>query len=268
MDSTSADLSGQTALVTGSTAGIGYAVACALHRAGATVIVHGRRTETVAKAVDNLGAGDRLFGVASDLATEQGCRDLCASVADVSDDLDILVNNAGTYENRAALELTAGEWEAAFRLNSISGALLTAHFGATMTERGYGRIVFVSSESAVHIPADKIHYGVSKLAQLGIANGYARAFAGTGVLVNSVLPGPTPSAGNADVVDRLIAEGAAGSVAEAQAVISQTRPPSLLRRWTSAEEVANVVVFLASPLSGAITGASVRADGGIIGTVL
>jgi NAD(P)-dependent dehydrogenase (short-subunit alcohol dehydrogenase family) len=181
------DLTGKTALVTGSTVGIGYATAAGLHASGATVVINGRTDDRVREAVKGLGAGDRIIGVAADVGTATGCEALLDSVGHV----DILVNNAGVAVPQPVLEIPDDEWERLFAVNVMSGVRLSRSYMPGMLEQGWGRVVFVSSESALNIPAEMVHYGATKLAQLGVARGLAESCPGSGVTVNSVLPGPT-----------------------------------------------------------------------------
>lgn len=260
------DLSGRTALVTGSTAGIGYSTALALAAAGAAVVVNGRGEERVAGAVASLGAavGDpgRVRGVAADVGTAEGCRALVEAVPDI----DVLVNNAGIFTRIPFAEIDDAEWERTLAVNVMSGVRLTRHHLPRMIARGWGRVLFISSESAVQIPPEMVHYGVSKTAQVALARGAAETAAGTGVTVNSVLPGPTMSEG----LEAALARAGADADIEAagRAYVARERPTSLLRRPARTEEVANMVVYLASEQASATTGAAVRVDGGVVRSIL
>ena len=257
------DLTGKTALVTGSTGGIGYATAAGLHASGATVVVNGRTTERVQEGIKRLGAGDRIIGVAADVGTATGCEALLDAVPHV----DILVNNAGVAVPQPVLEIPDAEWERLFAVNVMSGVRLSRSYLPGMLERGWGRVVFVSSESALNIPAEMVHYGVTKLAQLGVARGLAESFPSSGVTVNSVLPGPTLTPALEAFMDAMIGDEA-WSVEEAgQLLIERVRPTSLLGRLATSEEVANLIVYLSSPQASATTGASLRVDGGVVRTI-
>jgi NAD(P)-dependent dehydrogenase (short-subunit alcohol dehydrogenase family) len=246
------DLTGKTALVTGSTGGIGYAAAAGLHASGATVVINGRTAERVQEAVDGLGGGDRIIGVAADVGTAAGCEALLDAVPHV----DVLVNNAGIAVPQPVLEIPDGEWERLFAVNVMSGIRLSRSYLPGMLERSWGRVVFVSSESALNIPAEMVHYGVTKL-----------AVPGSGVTVNSVLPGPTLTPALEAFMNEMIGDEA-GSVEEAgQLLIERVRPTSLLGRLATSEEVANLIVYLSSPQASATTGASLRVDGGVVRTI-
>jgi NAD(P)-dependent dehydrogenase (short-subunit alcohol dehydrogenase family) len=255
-------LAKKIALVTGSTAGIGNAIATALSREGATVIVSGRTPAAVEAAVAAMKAETRgeVIGFAGDLSV--------ASVAEAllqkHPSVDILVNNLGIFEVKPFFEISDADWRRFFDVNVLSGARLAKLYLPSMLERNWGRIIFISSESGYQIPAEMIHYGMTKAAQIAVARGLAETTAGTGVTVNSVLPGPTRSRGVGDFV----AEMAARSGTSAQAVESEffktARPTSLLQRFATPEEVAAMVTYVASPLSSATNGAALRVDGGVI----
>lgn len=257
------DLTGKTALVTGSTVGIGFATAAGLHAAGATVIVNGRTEERVEEALEGLGRGGRLIGVAADVGTAEGCEALVAAAPEV----DVLVNNAGFANAEPVLEIPDSEWERTFAVNLMSGVRLTRAYVPGMLERGWGRVIFVSSESALAIPQEMVHYGVSKLAQLGVARGYAESVAGSGVTVNSVLPGPTLTPALEGFMDQVVGVDAADLEEASRLMIERLRPTSLLGRLADPEEVANLIVYLASPQASATTGASMRVDAGVVRTV-
>lgn len=257
------DLTGRTALVTGSTAGIGRAIAAGLHGAGATVIVNGLTAEKVDQAVATLGGGDRLLGVAADVATPAGCEALIGVVPDV----DVLINNVGVAEMQPVFEIPDTEWERLFVVNVMSGVRLSRHYIPRMVERRWGRVVFISSESALHIPREMVHYGVTKTAQLAVARGFAESVGGSGVTVNSVLPGPTHTEASAVFLQRMVGDGVDSIEQAAQLLIERDRPSSLLGRFTSPDEIANMVVYLASEQASATTGAALRADGGVVRAV-
>src|SRR5579863_3722670 len=246
-------LNGKTALVTGSTAGIGLAIAQALAKEGASVIVNGRTEERVRAAIQTSGAA---YGVAADLATETGARKLIAQFPHV----DILVNNLGIFEPKPFDQITDDDWRRFFEVNVLSGVRLSRHYSVPMKENNWGRIVFISSESGLQIPVDMIHYGMTKTAQLAVSRGLAESLAGTGITVNAVLPGPTASRGVGDFVGQLAqAQGKSFEQAEAE-FFRDVRPTSLLKRFATPEEVAAMVTYVASPRSAATTGAALRVD--------
>lgn len=250
------DLSGKTALVTGSTRGIGLASANGLVAAGADVIVHGRNADEVAALAESL----RCRGVAADLGTADGCATVVESVGDV----DIVVNNAGIFEAADFFESTDAEWDRHWQVNVMSAMRLSRAFAPAMVDRGWGRIVMLGSESSFNIPTEMIHYGVSKAADVALARGLAKRLAGTGVTVNSVLPGPTLT----ETVQSLLDAGAAAHGTDvdtfANEAIMQMRPSSLIQRAASVDEVANMVVYVCSTQASATTGASLRVEGGIV----
>ncbi|MGY8666883.1 SDR family oxidoreductase [Bradyrhizobium sp. UFLA05-109] len=258
------DLSGKTALVTGSTAGIGHAIAKGLAATGASVVINGRSRDKVDAAVRKLeGAGSQVRGIAADVSTAAGCKTLVAALPDV----DILINNAGIFEPKEFVDIPDEDWSRFFEVNVMSGVRLSRAYFPGMLKRNWGRIVFISSESALNIPVEMIHYGMTKTAQLSVARGLALLTRGTGVTVNSVLPGPTMSEGVEAFVKDL-AEQNGQSVDEAAAnFVKQHRPTSLLQRFASVDEIANMVIFLASTQSSATNGAALRAEGGIVNTI-
>jgi NAD(P)-dependent dehydrogenase (short-subunit alcohol dehydrogenase family) len=253
------NLEGRTALVTGSTSGIGRAVAAGLHEAGASVVVTGRSQQRVDETVEALGGGDRLRGVAADLGTEAGC----ATVAEAVPAVDVLVNNAAIFEDPVGFfDLSEDDWLRFFQINTMSGVRLARHYVPGMVERGWGRVSFVSSEAGLQTPPSMVHYGVTKTAQLAVARGLAETVAGSGVTVNSVIPGPTDSEGLRALLHGMVGNGAGDFDEAKQMLIEHTR--TLLRRCASCEEVANMVVYLASEQASATTGSVVRADGGTV----
>ncbi|RKP49360.1 SDR family NAD(P)-dependent oxidoreductase [Trinickia fusca] len=261
------DLTGKTALVTASTAGIGFAIATGLARAGAHTVLNGRSEASVERAVAQLRAevpGASVAGVAADLATAEGAARVRGAVPSV----DILVNNAGIYAMQPFFDIEDAEWERFFQTNVMSGVRLARHYMSGMLERDWGRVVFISSESALNIPADMIHYGMTKTAQLAIARGLAKVATGTRVTVNSVLPGPTLS----DGVQALLkddAERSGKTVEEAAAeFVRAHRSSSILQRAATVEEVANLVVYTCSPQASATTGAALRVDGGVVDSIV
>jgi NAD(P)-dependent dehydrogenase (short-subunit alcohol dehydrogenase family) len=257
------DLKGFRALVTGSSAGIGAAIAERLALSGAEVVVNGRTAGRVAKAVASLQAkapDARFHAAPGDIATAEGAAAILAAAGDV----DILINNAGWFEPKDAFEITDEEWRKAFDTNVLGAVRLTRALGPRMRDKGYGRIVVISSESGVQIPTEMIHYGMSKTAMLSLTRGFAQALKQTGVTVNAVLPGPTLSEGVGGFLSDL-ARDQGKTVAEIeQGFFEHARPTSLLKRFIDPMEVANVVAFVCSREASAITGAPIRADGGVI----
>jgi NAD(P)-dependent dehydrogenase (short-subunit alcohol dehydrogenase family) len=252
-------LNGKKALVTGSTAGIGFAIAQSLAREGVHVIVNGRNQKRVDESIAKIGYS-HVTGLAADLGTKEGA----ALAIERFAALDILVNNLGIFEPKPFEDIPDEDWYRLFEVNIMSGIRLSRHYLPRMKSDGWGRIIFISSESGLQIPAEMIHYGMTKTAQLAIARGMAETTAGTEVTVNSVLPGPTASEGVEDFVDRL-AKGQGTDRAGIEREFFRTmRPTSLLRRFARPEEVAAMVTFLASPLSAATNGAAVRVDGGVV----
>lgn len=252
------DLTGRTALVTGSTAGIGFATAEALLKAGAGVVVSGRSEERVAEAVGKLSAHGDVRGVASDISTAEGVAELVERVPDV----DVLVNNLGIYGAKPVFEIDDAEWQRFFDTNVMSGVRLARHHTPRMVGRGWGRVIFVSSESSVFTPTEMVHYGMTKTAQLAISRGMAQEVKGTGVTVNSVLPGPTLTPGVEEFIRDRVGEGG-----EAEFVRTE-RPTLLLGRLIRPHEVANLITYVASDLSSATTGAALRVDGGTAPTLI
>lgn len=260
-------LAGKRALVTGSTAGIGLAIAKLLAAEGARVIVNGRTEARVAAAVAAIGAevaSAALEPLAADLGTAEGAEQTIRRFPD----LDVLVNNVGIFEPRPFEEIRDDEWEKMIEVNFMSGVRLSRHYLPRMKAKGWGRIIFISSESAVNIPTEMIHYGVTKTMQIALARGLAETTVGTAVTVNSVLPGPTRSEGVGQFVKDL-ARSQNKTEAEMEEAFFQTaRPTSLLRRFETTEEIAAVVAFVASPLAAAMNGAAVRAEGGLLRSIL
>jgi NAD(P)-dependent dehydrogenase (short-subunit alcohol dehydrogenase family) len=258
------DLSERTALVTGSTAGIGAATARGLAQAGASVVVNGRDPDRTAEAAarigEEAGAPERVRSAAGDVGTAEGCRALIDAVPRV----DVLVNNAGIFNPVPVFEIPDEEWIRIFEVNVLGGVRLARAYVPAMVERGWGRVVFVSSESALQIPAEMVHYGVTKTAQLAVSRGMAESVPGTGVTINSVLPGPTLTEGFRTMLEAGGARGEEAIQEAGRAFVRAERPTSLLDRPTSPEEVASMIVYLASEQASATTGAAVRVDGGVV----
>jgi NAD(P)-dependent dehydrogenase (short-subunit alcohol dehydrogenase family) len=257
------DLSGRTALVTGSTAGIGRAIAEGLALAGASVIINGRGKERVAQALKELRAAFpqvEFKGVAADVATADGV----AALIDAAGAVDILINNAGTARPKPFAEITDADWLDLFQFNVMSGIRMTRHYLPQMVARGWGRIVFISSESGVNIPKEMIDYGMTKTAQLAVSRGVAESVAGTGVTVNAVLPGPTRSESLQKWMKGLAESQGITVEAAEEHFLKTARPTSLIGRFATTEEVANMVVYVCSPQASATTGAALRVDGGVV----
>lgn len=254
-------LSGKLALVTGSTAGIGYAIAEALASEGARVIINGRTGAGVEVALANLKrVNPGALGFAGDLADAATAEALIAKHPGI----EILINNLGIFEPKPFEEIPDEDWRRFFEVNVLSGARLARLVLPAMRAANWGRIVFISSESGMHIPAEMVHYGMTKAAQIAVARGIAETVAGTGITVNSVLPGPTKSRGVGDFVDALAREqGKSGAEFERE-FFEHVRPTSLIKRFATTEEVAAMVAYVASPLASATTGAALRVDGGAV----
>ena len=260
-------LKNRVVLVTGSTQGIGWAAARRFAEEGARVLINGRTEARVAQAVERLETelpDADVRGVAGDLATANGAR----QVTDVFPEVDVLVNNAGIFEPKPFIDIPDEDWLRFFETNVMSGVRLSRHYFPHMLRKNWGRIVFVSSESAVQIPAEMIHYGVTKTAQLAVARGLAELTVGTGVTVNSVLPGPTRSEGVDEFVKGMAKQTKKSEAEMERDFFKNARPSSLLRRFATTEEVANMIVYVASAAASATNGASVRVDGGVVRSVV
>ena len=256
-------LKGKLALVSGSTAGIGLAIAKALAAEGARVIVNGRTAERVEGAIAQLksaGLSGMVEGFAADLGTSEGAAKIAARYPNV----EILVNNLGIFEPKPFEEISDADWMRFFEVNVLSGVRLSRYFLARMKERGWGRVVFISSESGLQIPKEMIHYGMTKTAQLAISRGLAETTAGTNVTVNAVLPGPTESEGVEEFVGQMAASQKVGREDVEREFFRHVRPSSLLQRFARVDEVAAMVAFVCSPLSSATNGAALRVDGGVV----
>ncbi|HEY0351490.1 MAG TPA: SDR family oxidoreductase [Gemmatimonadales bacterium] len=260
-------IKGRLALVTGSTAGIGFAAARALAEEGARVTVNGRTTGRVAQAVDRLQREvptASIAGIAADLSGAAGCAELVRQLPAV----DILVNNMGIFEPKPFDEISDADWLRFFETNVLSGIRLSRHYLPGMRQKDWGRIVFVSSESAIQIPVEMIHYGMTKTAQIAVARGLAESLVGTGITVNSVLPGPTASEG----VGAFVAELAASRGVDADTVerefFATARPSSIIQRFATPDEVASMIAYVCSARASATTGAALRVDGGVVRAIV
>jgi len=257
------ELKGRKAIVTGSTAGIGRAIAEGLARAGASVVINGRGEERVAAALRELRSlmpDADFIGVAADLATAEGSAALALRIADA----DILVNNVGTAHPNGFFDQQDSEWLDLFQLNVMSGVRAARHYVPAMVRRGWGRVVFVSSESGVAIPKEMIDYGMTKTAQLAVSRGLAELVAGTGVTVNAVLPGPTRSEILSNWMKATAGERGITQEEAEQDFLRTMRPTSLINRFTTTEEVANMVIYVCSEQASGTSGAALRVDGGVI----
>jgi NAD(P)-dependent dehydrogenase (short-subunit alcohol dehydrogenase family) len=258
------------ALVSGSTAGIGFAIANGLAREGARVIVNGRTDDRVNNAIERIRAGNsdrglrsaelKLEGIAADLGSAAGVEDVVRRFPEV----DVLVNNLGIFEPKPFEQISDADWFRFFEVNVMSGVRLSRAYLPSMKKRNWGRIVFISSESGVQIPAEMIHYGVTKTAQIAVARGIAETCAGTSVTCNAILPGPTASEGVKDFVGSLASQGGRSREQVEQEFFENARPTSLLKRFATPDEVAAMVIFICSPLSAATNGAALRVDGGVV----
>jgi len=262
------ELKGKLALISGSTAGIGYAIAESLAREGCRVIINGRTQKRVSAAVAKLagalGETAEAVGFTADLGTAEGVAQMITRFPEV----DILINNLGIFEPKPFENIPDEDWLRFFEVNVLSGVRLSRHYLPRMTAAGWGRIIFISSESAVQIPAEMIHYGMTKTAQLAISRGLAETTAGTRVTVNSVLPGPTASEGVEGFVENMAANRGTDRATIEREFFQSVRPSSLLRRFATPEEVAAMVTFVASPLSAATNGAALRVDGGVVRSII
>jgi NAD(P)-dependent dehydrogenase (short-subunit alcohol dehydrogenase family) len=260
-------LKGKTAVVSGSTAGIGLAIASALAAEGASVVVNGRTDARVAAAIERIrreGAGAQVRGVAADLGTQAGVEAFLRQVPKAH----ILVNNLGIFEVKPFAETTDDDWLRHFEVNVLSGVRLARHYLPVMQERNWGRIIFISSESALNIPVEMIHYGMTKTAQVAVARGLAESVAGTGITVNSILVGPTASEGAGNFLQDVARQQGLTMAQMEKVFFEKVRPSSLLKRFETPEEVAAVVAFVASTQGSIINGAAIRAEGGVVRSAL
>jgi NAD(P)-dependent dehydrogenase (short-subunit alcohol dehydrogenase family) len=260
-------LADKKVLVTGSTAGIGFAVASLFAREGASVVVNGRTQRRVDEAVRSIRAESKsaqVTGLAADLGAKQGVEQLTKVLPAV----DVLVNNLGIFEAKPFTEITDEDWLRFFEVNVLSGVRLSRFYLPKMVQKKWGRIVFISSESGINIPVEMIHYGVTKTAQIALARGLAETTAGTNVTVNSVLPGPTRSEGVETFVEGLAKAQGTDAASVEKEFFRTVRPSSLLKRFATPEEVAAMVVFVCSPLAAATNGAALRVDGGVVRSIV
>lgn len=260
-------LHSRLALVTGSTAGIGFATAETLVREGATVIVNGRSSARVEAAIGRLRQSvpnGRVEGIAADISDAAGC----AAVIEAFPEVDMLINNLGIFEPKPFAAISDGEWLRFFEANVLSGVRLARHYVGGMRARNWGRIVFVSSESGVQIPAEMVHYGVTKTAQIAVARGLAETLAGTNVTVNSVLPGPTASEGVERYVEQMARASGQDRASVERDFFKDVRPTSIIQRFATTGEVAALIAYICSAQASATTGAALRVDGGVVRAIL
>jgi NAD(P)-dependent dehydrogenase (short-subunit alcohol dehydrogenase family) len=253
-------LQGKRALVTGSTAGIGFAIASALLQEGANVVINGRTEQGVQSAIKRLEGDGKVSGIAADVATVEGVNALVRQLPEV----DILINNMGIFDPKPFEEIADSEWIRFFETNVMSGVRLSRAYIGAMKQRNWGRIIFISSESGICPPAEMVHYGMTKSAQLSVSRGLAETCVGTAVTVNSVLPGPTLTEGAKAFFETLAAQQGIGFDEATKKFFAEARPTSLIQRFAKPEEVASMVTYLCSPLAAATTGAALRVDGGVV----
>jgi NAD(P)-dependent dehydrogenase (short-subunit alcohol dehydrogenase family) len=257
------DLTGKLAVVSGSTGGIGLAIARGLAQASATVVVVGRRQEAVEEAMASIKSAfpaARLRGVAADLSCAEGAHILFKAEPAA----DIVINNLGIFKEFDFFDVPDSEWTQFYEVNVISGVRLARHYLPGLAQNKWGRVVFVSSESGIAIPANMINYGVTKSANLAVSHALAKRMAGTGVTVNAVLPGPTLTEGLEDMLKDASAQSGRSARDEADAFVRQARPTSIIQRAALVDEVANLAVYLSSTQASATTGAALRVDGGVV----
>ena len=260
-------INGKMAVVSGSTAGIGFAIAAALAAEGAQVIVNGRTARRVTAALNNIRQRVKnadVRGIPADLGTAQGVAVFLEQVPDA----DILVNNLGIFEPKAFLDIPDSDWLRFFEVNVLSGVRLSRHYLPGMLKRNWGRVIFISSESAQQIPAEMVHYGMTKTAQIAVARGIAESVAGTGVTVNSILAGPTESEGVGAFVEAMAKQENKSKAEVEKQFFEHVRPSSLLKRFATVDEVAAMAIYLAGEVSSATNGAALRVDGGVVRAIL
>ena len=259
-------LQNKSALVTGSTAGIGFSIAQKLSLEDVKVFINGRTEERVHQAMEQIKQTNpqaKLYAAIADVSTAEGVKRLIQEVPEV----DILINNAGIYEVKPFVEITDEDWFHMFEVNVMSGVRLSRHYLNSMIKNNWGRIIFISSESGLQIPGEMIHYGMSKTAQLAVARGIAETLVGTNITVNSVLPGPTRSEGVNQFIDNLGKSQQKSAEQIEKEFFATVRPSSLIKRFATSDEVANMVAYLSSPLAAATHGTSVRVDGGVVRSI-
>ncbi|TWT99626.1 3-oxoacyl-[acyl-carrier-protein] reductase FabG [Botrimarina colliarenosi] len=259
-------LKGRIALVTGSTSGIGAAIAQTLLEEGATVLVNGRDESRTAEAAEKLKAYGDAHAAAGDVSTAEGAQQVVEAARRVGE-VDILVNNAGVFTPKPFFEITDDDWETMFKVNVMSGVRMSRLLAPGMKDRGWGRVVFIASESALNIPVEMVHYGMTKTAQLSVARGLAKTLSGTGVTVNSVLPGPTWSEGVEQFVREMAESEGISEQQMKEEFVPRNRPGSLIERFAEPAEVASLVAYVCSERASATTGAALRVDGGIVDTI-
>ncbi|HHR5899949.1 TPA: SDR family NAD(P)-dependent oxidoreductase [Providencia alcalifaciens] len=260
------DLNNRVAIVSGSTSGIGLGIARGLAKTGATVVIIGRSQSSVTNAMNHIKDDvpeAKLRSVIADLGTEEGAKVLFNQEPTA----DILINNLGIFNNNDFFTVPDSEWLDFYNINVLSGVRLSRHYAQHMASQGWGRIIFVSSESGVAIPSDMINYGVTKSANLAVSHGLAKRLAGTGVTVNAILPGPTFTDGLKEMLTDTMAKSGLSAREQADEFVRSARPSSIIQRAADVDEVANLAVYLASPLSSATTGAALRVDGGVVDTL-
>lgn len=260
-------LADKKAFISGSTAGIGYAIAERFLKEGAEVVINGRTEESVHNSIESLKkstGSEKVSGVAADFSKVEDVNRLIASVPDI----DILINNAGIFEPKAFEEIPDEDWFRFFEMNVMSGIRFSRHYFPQMLQKNWGRVIFISSESAVFIPEEMIHYGMTKTAQISVSRGLAELTKGTGVTVNSILPGPTKSKGVGIFIEDLAKSNNTSTKEVEKDFFKNMRPTSLIQRFASVEEVADTVVYFSSPLASATNGASIRVEGGLVKSII
>ena len=256
-------LTGKTVVVTSSTSGIGQAIAQTLVNEGATVVINGRDADRTKEAANAIQGSGKAVPVHGDVGSAEGVADFLERLKDVGD-VDILVNNAGIFQPMPFFEISDAEWSRFFEINVMSGIRLSRALAPGMQERGWGRIIFISSESGISIPDEMVHYGMTKTAQLSVMRGLAKTLRGTGVNVNAVLPGPTWTEGVADFVAQIAEDEGISAEEMRKQFIPRFRPDSMIERFIEPTEIAAMVAYAVSPVSSATTGAALRVEGGLV----